>query len=339
MGIALSKSQAVRPDIIVAQLAMQNFTMLKVFLSASLTSILSVQFLIESGTISPPPLSATTWAEIAVGGSLVGIGMLFSGACPGTVLAQVGLRYTSALYTLVGGLTGALAYTFLSPYITPLFQSNTPTKHTSSKSVQSVDEMLGVSRRTAAIITACSFASILFALESIRDWQTDAGVSTALSALKSFSLLSPVWSPYLSGLVLGLLQIPSFIVASGLGASSGYVVLLGHLFGPNISNKVAYLKSHLASGPRSTWQLCLDIGIVLGAAITYALNPMPSSGGATNTLASFLGGFSLIIGARIAGGCTSGHGLTGIAKLALKSFLAVGCMFGAGIAASLAFRS
>jgi hypothetical protein len=44
-----------------------------------------------------------------------------------------------------------------------------------------------------------------------------------------------------------------------------------------------------------------------------------------------LGGFIMVFGARIADGCTSGHGVSGIAQLAIGSFIAVTAMFAAGI--------
>ena len=36
-----------------------------------------------------------------------------------------------------------------------------------------------------------------------------------------------------------------------------------------------------------------------------------------------LGGFCIILGARLADGCTSGHGITGMGHLALRSMVAV----------------
>ena len=52
----------------------------------------------------------------------------------------------------------------------------------------------------------------------------------------------------------------------------------------------------------------------------------------------FGGGFVMLLGARIAGGCTSGHGISGMAQLALGSFVAVAAMFAGGILAASLFR-
>ena len=56
-------------------------------------------------------------------------------------------------------------------------------------------------------------------------------------------------------------------------------------------------------------------------------------------LASFLGGALLLYGARMAGGCTSGHGISGTIQLAVSSWLFFGVLFAAGLlTAVLLFR-
>jgi uncharacterized membrane protein YedE/YeeE len=50
---------------------------------------------------------------------------------------------------------------------------------------------------------------------------------------------------------------------------------------------------------------------------------------------SFLGGVLLLYGARMAGGCTSGHGISGGLQLAVSSYLFMAAMFAAGIATAI----
>jgi len=52
----------------------------------------------------------------------------------------------------------------------------------------------------------------------------------------------------------------------------------------------------------------------------------------------FVGGFLMIFGSRIGSGCTSGHGLSGMALLILKSIVAVPAMFLGGIILGFAFQ-
>ena len=49
---------------------------------------------------------------------------------------------------------------------------------------------------------------------------------------------------------------------------------------------------------------------------------------------AFVGGFLMIIGSRLADGCTSGHGISGCAILLNASFLGTISMFATGIMCS-----
>ncbi|WP_372618878.1 YeeE/YedE thiosulfate transporter family protein [Falsiroseomonas sp.] len=160
------------------------------------------------------------------------------------------------------------------------------------------------------------------------------------------------WSPYLAGAGIGLLQIPAFLaLGTALGASSSYVtgaVAIAEVFDPAIT-EIRYAASHLA-GAKSWWQVALVIGIALGALLSATLSGSRRRGvaavwkrvtpyGAGGRFAmAFAGGFIMLLGARIADGCTSGHGISGMAQLALGSFIAVGAMFAGGIATALLMR-
>ena len=59
---------------------------------------------------------------------------------------------------------------------------------------------------------------------------------------------------------------------------------------------------------------------------------LPSSApGIANEATAFVGGFMMLFGSRIASGCTSGHGITGMPMMNLYSVVGVCCMFGSGI--------
>jgi uncharacterized membrane protein YedE/YeeE len=95
--------------------------------------------------------------------------------------------------------------------------------------------------------------------------------------------------------------------------------------------------------------VALVVGIVVGAFISMklsgarrqAISPiwgsaLGSSSPARRYAVAFAAGFLKLFGARIADGCTSGHGLSGIAQLAVGSTVAVAAMFTGGIAAAFA---
>ena len=61
---------------------------------------------------------------------------------------------------------------------------------------------------------------------------------------------------------------------------------------------------------------------------------------AVRAIGAFLGGIVAMFGARLAGGCPSGHGLSGLMQLSISGFLAMAGFFGAGIViAHLVYKS
>jgi uncharacterized membrane protein YedE/YeeE len=161
------------------------------------------------------------------------------------------------------------------------------------------------------------------------------------------------WSPYVAGAIIGLLQIPTFLLMdTALGASSSYVTVGAHiaaLFDSRVA-EIKYLASHMW-GAKNWWQVAVVGGIAVGAylsmrlsgAYRQAISPVWARATGTTTLASrapiaFLAGFIMLFGARIAGGCTSGHGISGIAQLSVGSTLAVAGMFAGGILTAMLMR-
>lgn len=72
------------------------------------------------------------------------------------------------------------------------------------------------------------------------------------------------------------------------------------------------------------WRLQLALGLVLGAASWWVwLGPAEPLSTTLPTWRLLLGGVFAGYGARLAGGCTSGHGLCGMGSLKLPSLLAV----------------
>jgi hypothetical protein len=89
-----------------------------------------------------------------------------------------------------------------------------------------------------------------------------------------------------------------------------------------------------------TFLLCLALGGVIGAAIKGTLAARASLGadfegffgaGPKSYALLVIGGVLVGFGTRMAGGCTSGHGLVGCARLQPGSLLATGVFFGTGI--------
>jgi uncharacterized membrane protein YedE/YeeE len=165
------------------------------------------------------------------------------------------------------------------------------------------------------------------------------------------SLTDKAWSPYAAGVVIGLLQIPAFVlIETALGASSSYVTiggLLASFADPSIA-KIGYVARHIAATGKNWWQVALVVGIGIGAFVSMKMSgaarrpispiwtqALGSDSPARRYAVAFTAGFLMLLGARIADGCTSGHGLSGVAQLAVSSTIAVAAMFAGGIATAM----
>lgn len=135
-----------------------------------------------------------------------------------------------------------------------------------------------------------------------------------------FAHLFPLgWQHYLAG---GL-----FI---GAGVALLYVAT-GRLAGMSsvFSSSWSYVSARAAfQQPRwlasRAWRLQLALGLVLGAALWWlTLGPAEPLATGVPAWRLLLGGVVAGFGARLAGGCTSGHGICGLGSLKLPSLLAV----------------
>jgi uncharacterized membrane protein YedE/YeeE len=166
------------------------------------------------------------------------------------------------------------------------------------------------------------------------------------------SVSDKAWSPYVAGIAIGLLQIPAFLmIQTALGASSSFVTVgdaVASWIDPSLLD-IKYAASHVAPTAKNLWQVALVVGIAIGAFLSTRLSGarrQPISRGALGSSSAglryavaFVAGFLMLFGARIADGCTSGHGLSGVAQLSVGSTVAVAAMFAGGIVtASLLLR-
>lgn len=166
-GFALEKSRVFEPGIIVCQMQMQNFIMLKVFLSAVATGAIILAVLNGFGYVKLQPKAALYAADI-VGGLLLGVGITLAGACPGTTFAQIGAGYRDALFTLVGGLVGTITYSYAEPVLSKTFLAQG-----SGKII--FTDLFGIPYWTGALALAGAIIVILFVLEAWRPWRGEMG--------------------------------------------------------------------------------------------------------------------------------------------------------------------
>lgn len=165
----------------------------------------------------------------------------------------------------------------------------------------------------------------------------------------------PAWSPYLVGALIGVLSMFTFYFsAKALGASTAFASvagLIGRLIAPRHTYSLHYYADKKAS--RIDWQVALVIGVIAGSFLAAWnggeitgrwLPPMwvERFGDSVwlRMAVGFLGGGLMAFGARMAGGCTSGHGISGVMQLSVGSWISLlGFLVGGVVTAMLLFNT
>lgn len=166
------------------------------------------------------------------------------------------------------------------------------------------------------------------------------------------------WPWYIAGPLVGL-TVPALLILGN--KHFGISANLRHVCAACLPANIAFFKY---DWKKEIWNLFFVVGILLGGVISalYLDNPNPiaiddalraelSTYGITHidgmlpeelfswttllTLKGFLimglGGFLIGFGSRYAGGCTSGHAISGLSNLQLPSLIATGCFFIGGL--------
>lgn len=110
-GWLLQRGRVTSYDVIVNQMRLRDFTVLKVMLTAIMVGGIGVLFLTHWGFARWALRDANMLATI-LGGLLFGVGMVLYGYCPGTGLAAVGTGSLHALVGVFGMIAGAIAYAY-----------------------------------------------------------------------------------------------------------------------------------------------------------------------------------------------------------------------------------
>jgi len=114
-GFLLQKGGVTKYDVILGQLLLTDFTVVKIMLSAVATGMVGLHLMKSLGWIQLDPKSGS-WGKNAVGGLIFGLGFALLGYCPGTIAGAVGNGYLDAA---IGGLAGILLGSWLFAVIYP----------------------------------------------------------------------------------------------------------------------------------------------------------------------------------------------------------------------------
>lgn len=167
----------------------------------------------------------------------------------------------------------------------------------------------------------------------------------------NLSLFASRWSPYIAGAIVGILAIASVLVTTAvldkpkyLGASTTFVRVVGYAEKIVMADHVAENAYFTAKKVKVDWQMLFVVGVFVGAMIsarmgkTSKLETVPpiwqerfGPNPVVRAIGAFIGGVILLFGARLAGGCPSGHGMSGNMQLSVSGLLALTCFIVGGV--------
>ncbi|SPO05923.1 uncharacterized protein DNG_08612 [Cephalotrichum gorgonifer] len=316
-GAALVAAGVHDPAVVISQFKFENFDMVQSFLAATATTSAVVVALDKLGYISLKPRTASSLGLFSaydgnvVGGSLLGAGMALSGACPGVAFTQAGLGLRSGRFAIQGALVGGVIYTgIIAPAIARRRKTITPPAHPGA-----IHHVAPVSRAAAFIGTEAIYAAV---------------IASAI-LLGPPSPFRPLVSPAVGGVILGSAQLLSLLLRGSLiGVSTVF---------EDAGRYVSWLTSgaDTKKAPKSYTATLFALAMTAGA---YALglaypSVAPAEDARVTAVNAIVGGILFAIGARIAGGCTSGHGISGISLLSVSSFVTIASTFAIGGAVAL----
>jgi len=242
---------------------------------------------------------------ILLGGLIFGSGMAILGYCPGTLAISMGEGSIDALLGMIGGLLGGLVFTLTLPsiqsFLGPDLGAISLNTLVASKSMFYI----------LIVITAVVFIYISFWLNKKDKTQGNKWIYAGIALA-----------------ILNAIIISNFASNRPIGASTSFPYAADFLTG-FIDND--YFNSIKDAGH---WELLFLGGAFLAGLLISILKKefqfkiiysnwerFKGISKPKRIIWSLLGGFILIFGARMAGGCTSGHILSGGMQLAVSSLV------------------
>lgn len=168
------------------------------------------------------------------------------------------------------------------------------------------------------------------------------------------ALRRAAWSPYAVGAAIGVLSWVAFATADHpLGITTAFehtAALLGRAVAPTLDHG-SYFTSARGQGdaPKIGWEWALVVGVFLGSLLSSKLSGdrarevVPplwrwrfGDSHSARYAGAFFGAALMMLGARVAQGCTSGHAISGALQLALSSWIFASVMFASAVGAAFA---
>jgi len=196
-----------------------------------------------------------------------------------------------------------------------------------------LDSWLGLPYWILAAVFGVVLAVVVFLLEYFMPYTTELKFLFDQYPRTGVFWADIAWPPYVSGIMVGLLQLPGLTLLTTLiGSSSGFTMFSSMML-YFLREKNEFVKQRIADRINFFQPLYLLAAVLGGTAAAASSSSLHINDGLSLWL-SLIGGFLIVFGAQFAGGCTSGHGISGMHVLSVASMLATASMFAGGIVAA-----
>ena len=304
-GLLIQYASLNKFDVISGQAQLKNNAVLKTILLTIGVGSLLLSVIIALGLASFH-IKPLVFGGVIIGGLLFGAGMAVLGYCPGTMVISLGEGSLDALVGIIGGLLGGYVFTLLLPHLHGIIGPNL--------GKVSLYSLLGVHKFIYFLLVLLIGVFLIWASFQI---------SKAKFKTNKRWIVSGVGLAVLNSIVF-----LKFTTNRPIGASTSYPYLADLIAGA--TNNGYFTK---ISKP-GYWEVIFLLGAALAAFVVAMLKKefklrliysnwekYKGKSALKRIIWAFAGGFILIFGARMAGGCTSGHIISGGMQMAITSLL------------------
>lgn len=310
-GLIIQYAKLNKYNVISAQSELKNNTVIKTILLTIGIGSLLLSVIIGLGLASFH-VKPFLLGGVILGGLIFGSGMTILGYCPGTLAISVGEGSLDAVIGIIGGLFGGLIFTVLLP---------------------SMQWLIGTNLGKISLFSAIGNHQVIYYLMVLIIGSFF--IYAAFFINKKEKKTDKKW--IIAGVLLAVLNSIVFLSATTnrpIGASTSYPYLADLLTNTTNNNYFAKIQTP------GNWEMIFLFGAMIAALIVSLIKKefqfrliysnwekQKGNSKTKRIIWSFIGGFILIFGARMAGGCTSGHIISGGMQLAVSSFVFAIFMF------------
>lgn len=315
-GYTFSRVGMLPPQVMDDQMVFRSFIIMKLFISAVGASMLfqGIMSLITPDQFFKSRFYAektSGYVRTVIGAVMLGVGMELAGSGPTILPSQIAAGVTSGPIILAGMISGGILWAIAEPLLFDIKTCSIPKPGQKLIVEQIIGGRYGYFAIPGGFMMLLAVVLMEIFLPHKDELQT-AGVPISNPTL-----------PIFAGIVIGANQIAlRYITEDGQGGSTSIMNVISTLTFGKISTR-----HQIADLIGAAQLLYVWVGTCLGS---LAGSDLPDIDG-HNVGRSFVGGALMLVGGRIALGCTCGRSISGVSELSLESFAAMIGTFGGAI--------